>query len=187
MSRGSVDLTPGAVLHIRDIRDFASRGHPAKNKYFLILGCITDSEVLGFLISSQLGYLKQESHKREVVRIPDRASIPVAGWRFPVSRGSGNQRYFARFRGRRATCRHRGARRQPSVQRSRISTGSQDVRGPAIHPQGGLRSRTPEILEIPGRTRSAMSNREDVIPASRPSCEELSPADRREGEQIPRT
>lgn len=71
MSRGSADLTPGAVLHIRD---FASRGHPAKNKYLLILGCITDSEVLGFLISSQLGYLKQESHKREVVRIPDRAT-----------------------------------------------------------------------------------------------------------------
>lgn len=34
----------------------------------------SDSEVLGFLISSQLRYLHQESHKNEVVRIPDRAT-----------------------------------------------------------------------------------------------------------------
>jgi hypothetical protein len=66
-----VDLTPGAVLHIKG---FSSSGHPAKNKYLLILGGIGESEVLGFLISSQLGYLKQESHKKEVVRIPDRAT-----------------------------------------------------------------------------------------------------------------
>ena len=71
MPQGRVDLTPGAVLHIKG---FSSRGHPAKNKYILILGCLTDSEVLGFLISSQLAYLKQESHKREVVRIPDKAT-----------------------------------------------------------------------------------------------------------------
>jgi hypothetical protein len=71
MSRDSVDLTQGAVLHIKG---FSSRGHPAKNKYLLILGSISDSEVLGFLISSQLGYLKQDSHKKEVVRIPDRAT-----------------------------------------------------------------------------------------------------------------
>ena len=71
MPLGRVDLTPGSVLHLRG---FSSRGHPAKNKYILILGCLTDSEVLGFLISSQLAYLKQESHKREVVRIPDKAT-----------------------------------------------------------------------------------------------------------------
>lgn len=71
MPRDRVDLAPGAVLHIKD---FSSRGHPAKNKYLLILGCTSESEVLGFLISSQLGYLEQESHKKEVVRIPDRAT-----------------------------------------------------------------------------------------------------------------
>ena len=66
-----VDLGPGAVLHIKG---FASRGHPAKNKYILILGCLTDSEALGFLILSELWYLDLESHKAEVVRIPDRAT-----------------------------------------------------------------------------------------------------------------
>jgi hypothetical protein len=66
-----VDLGPGSVLHIKG---FASRGHPAKNKYILILGCLTDSEALGFLISSQLWYLQLKSHKAEVVRIPDRAT-----------------------------------------------------------------------------------------------------------------
>ena len=71
MPRDRVDLTPGAVLHIQG---FSSRGHPAKNKYLLILGCISESEVLGFLISSQLGYLGQESHRKEVVRVPDRAT-----------------------------------------------------------------------------------------------------------------
>ncbi len=71
MPRDRVDLTPGAVLHIKG---FSSRGHPAKNKYLLILGCISESEVLGFLISSQLGYLEQESHRKEVVRIADRAT-----------------------------------------------------------------------------------------------------------------
>jgi hypothetical protein len=66
-----VDLAAGAVLHIQD---FSSPGHPAKNKYLLIIGSISDSEVLGFLISSQLGYLKQEGYRKEVVRIPDRAT-----------------------------------------------------------------------------------------------------------------
>ena len=37
------------------------------------------------------------------------------------------------------------------------------------------------------RTRSVMPNREDVIPASRPSCEELSIADRREAEPVRET
>jgi hypothetical protein len=71
MSQNRPDLSPGAVLHIKD---FSSRGHAAKNKFLLVIGQITESEVLGFLISSQLTYLKQESHKREVVRIPDRAT-----------------------------------------------------------------------------------------------------------------
>ena len=71
MSQDRVDLHPGSVLHIKG---YTSRGHPRKNKYILILGQLTDSEVLGFLISSQLSYLQQESHKREVVRIPDRAT-----------------------------------------------------------------------------------------------------------------
>jgi hypothetical protein len=71
MPQDRVDLHPGSVLHIKG---FTSRGHPAKNKYILILGCLTDSDVLGFLISSQLRYLDQESHKDEVVRIPDRAT-----------------------------------------------------------------------------------------------------------------
>lgn len=71
MPQDRVDLHPGSVLHIKG---FASRGHPAKNKYILILGGLTDSDVLGFLISSQLRYLEQESHKGEVVRIPDRAT-----------------------------------------------------------------------------------------------------------------
>ena len=47
MSRDRVDLTPGAVLHIKG---FSSRGHPPKNKYILIIGHASDSEVLGFLI-----------------------------------------------------------------------------------------------------------------------------------------
>ena len=71
MPHDRVDVHPGSVLHIKG---FASRGHPAKNKYILIIGCPTDSEALGFLISSQLAYLEQESHKREVVLIPDRAT-----------------------------------------------------------------------------------------------------------------
>jgi hypothetical protein len=71
MSQDRIDLNPGSVLHIKG---YASRGHPPKNKYILVIGQFTESEVLGFLISSQLGYLRQESHKREVVRIPDKAT-----------------------------------------------------------------------------------------------------------------
>ena len=71
MARDRVDLSPGSVLHVKD---YSSRGHPAKNKYVLILGRLTDSEALGFLISSQLAYLAQDSHRAEVVRIPDRAT-----------------------------------------------------------------------------------------------------------------
>jgi len=71
MSPDRVDLRSGAVLHIRG---YSSRGHPAKNKYILILGLLTDSEALGFLISSQLSYLGQESHRAEVVPIPDGAT-----------------------------------------------------------------------------------------------------------------
>jgi hypothetical protein len=71
MSQDRVDLQPGSVLHIKR---YTSRRHPEKDKYVLIIGKASDSEVLGFLISSQLGYLDQASHKREVVRIPDRAT-----------------------------------------------------------------------------------------------------------------
>lgn len=71
MPQDKIDLRPGSVLHIKN---FSSRGHPPKNKYLIIAGQLTESEVLGFLISSQLGYLSQESHKREVVRIPDGAT-----------------------------------------------------------------------------------------------------------------
>jgi hypothetical protein len=70
MPQDRVDLRPGAVLHIKG---FASRGHPPKNKYILIIGCLTESEVLGFLISSKLDYLNSDVHRPEVVRIPDRA------------------------------------------------------------------------------------------------------------------
>jgi hypothetical protein len=66
-----IDLRPGSVLHIEG---FATRGHPKKNKYVLILGRLTESEVLGFLVSSQLEYLQRETHKREVVRIPQQAT-----------------------------------------------------------------------------------------------------------------
>lgn len=62
-----VDLSPGAVLHVKD---YASRGHHPKSKYVLIIGSLTESEALGFLISSQLGYLQQESHRHEVIRLP---------------------------------------------------------------------------------------------------------------------
>ena len=66
-----MDLTPGSVLHIQD---FSTRGHPAKNKYLLIIGPKSDSEALAFLISSQLKYLKVEPHKHEVVKIPHNAT-----------------------------------------------------------------------------------------------------------------
>jgi len=62
----SVDLHPGAVLHIKN---FSTRGHPQKNKYLLVIGCLGETEVLGFLIYSQLNYLQLPSQKREVVRI----------------------------------------------------------------------------------------------------------------------
>jgi hypothetical protein len=71
MSQGKPDLTPGSVLHIKN---YSSRGHSGKDKYLLIIGSFTESEALGVLISSQLSYLHQESHKAEVVRIPDRAT-----------------------------------------------------------------------------------------------------------------
>lgn len=71
MSAGKLDLRQGSVLHIKG---YTSRGHPEKDKFLLIIGQRTETEVLGFLISSQLGYLQRETHKREVVRIPDRAT-----------------------------------------------------------------------------------------------------------------
>ena len=71
MPRGRADLTQGSVLHIVG---FASRGHPAKNKYLLVLGACTETEVLAFLISSRLHYLQMDPHKREVVRIPHNAT-----------------------------------------------------------------------------------------------------------------
>jgi hypothetical protein len=67
-----LDLSPGSVLHIKE---FSSRGHPPKNKYVLIIGSHSDSVIaLGFLISSQLHYLQLETHKQEIVRVPDRAT-----------------------------------------------------------------------------------------------------------------
>jgi len=96
MSRDRVDLTPGAVLHIKG---FSSRGHPAKNKYLLILGCVSESEVLGFLISSQLGYLRQESHKKEVVRIPDRATAFFAPYESMPFDDAPRRRNMAAFAG----------------------------------------------------------------------------------------
>jgi hypothetical protein len=65
------DLTPGTVLHIKG---YSSRGHPAKDKYLVLIGCCSESVVLGFLISSQLRYLEQESHRSEVVRVPHNAT-----------------------------------------------------------------------------------------------------------------
>lgn len=71
MPQDKLDLAQGSVLHIKA---FSSRGHPAKNKFLFVIGRRTESEVLGFLISSQLAYLKRDSHKNEVVRIPDRST-----------------------------------------------------------------------------------------------------------------
>jgi hypothetical protein len=71
MPPNKVDLSAGSVLHVRG---FSSRGHLPKDKYILIIGQKSDSEVLGFLISSQLVYLKQKSHKNEVVRLPHNAT-----------------------------------------------------------------------------------------------------------------
>ena len=62
----SVDLHQGAVVHIKN---FSTRGHPQKNKFLLVIGCLGETEVLGFLISSQLHYLQAPSRKKEVVRI----------------------------------------------------------------------------------------------------------------------
>ena len=64
-------LTCGCVLHIAG---FSSRGHTPRNKYILILGQVNDYTALGFLISSQLAYLGQDSHRVEVVRIPQGAT-----------------------------------------------------------------------------------------------------------------
>src|SRR5258708_7506227 len=76
MPLDEIDLRRGSVLHIKD---FSTRGHQKKNKYLLVLGRLTDSEILGFLISSQLAYLRQESHRNEVIRIPQNvtAFLPV--------------------------------------------------------------------------------------------------------------
>jgi hypothetical protein len=71
MPPNRVDLSAGSVLHVRG---FSSRGHPPKDKYVLIIGQKSDSEVLGFLIASQLVYLKQEPHKNEVVKVPFNAT-----------------------------------------------------------------------------------------------------------------
>lgn len=65
------DLSPGTVLHIED---YSSRGHDPKNKYLIVIGSATENVVLGFLISSQMAYLEQESHHTEVVRVPHNAS-----------------------------------------------------------------------------------------------------------------
>lgn len=64
-------LTCGCVLHVAG---FSSRGHTPRNKYILILGQVNDYTALGFLISSQLAYLGQDSHRVEVVRIPQGAT-----------------------------------------------------------------------------------------------------------------
>lgn len=64
-------LAPGTVLHIKG---YSSRNHPPKNKYLVVIGNSTDNETLGFLISSQMFYLQQETHKSEVVRIPHNAT-----------------------------------------------------------------------------------------------------------------
>lgn len=71
MSPGKPDLSQCSVLHIKD---FCSRGHTPKNKYLLVIGQSSESEVLAFLISSQLSYLQRESHKNEVVRLPANAT-----------------------------------------------------------------------------------------------------------------
>ncbi len=71
MPQDRLDLTQGSVLHIKA---FSSRGHPEKDKFLFIIGRRTESEVLGFLISSQLAYLERDSHRNEVVRIPDRST-----------------------------------------------------------------------------------------------------------------
>ena len=71
MPPNKVDLSAGSVLHVRG---FSSRGHLPKDKYVLIIGQKSDSEVLGFLISSQLVYLKREPHKNEVVKVPHNAT-----------------------------------------------------------------------------------------------------------------
>src|SRR5687767_12774284 len=75
MPRGEIDLSAGAVLHIRG---FTSRGHQPKNKFVLIIGQFSASEILGFLISSQLSYLQVESHKPECIRIPSNATAFLA-------------------------------------------------------------------------------------------------------------
>lgn len=69
--RNRLDLSPGTVLHVKD---YSSRGHPQKSKYLIVIGFATETVVLGFLISGQMGYLEQESHREEVVRIPHNAT-----------------------------------------------------------------------------------------------------------------
>jgi hypothetical protein len=70
-SQSKADLSAGTVLHVKD---YSSRGHPPKDKYLILIGCCTENVVLAFLISSQLSYLKQDSHRKEVVRVPHNAT-----------------------------------------------------------------------------------------------------------------
>jgi hypothetical protein len=70
-SRNNPDFSPGTVLHIKG---FSSRGHSPKDKYLILIGSCSEDTVLAFLISSQMSYLSQQSHKSEVVRIPHNAT-----------------------------------------------------------------------------------------------------------------
>jgi hypothetical protein len=49
-------------------------GASRKKQYVLIIGQKSDSEALGFLISSQLAYLKADAFKNEVVKVPHNAT-----------------------------------------------------------------------------------------------------------------
>jgi hypothetical protein len=71
MPQSDPDLKPGSVLHIKK---YSSRGHPSKNKYVFVVGFVSETVIAGFLISSQLSYLQQETHKKEIVRIPHNAT-----------------------------------------------------------------------------------------------------------------
>jgi hypothetical protein len=66
-----LDLSPGTVLHVHG---YASRGHPPRSKFLLVIGAESDTRVLGFLISSQAHWMNSAPHQKETVVIPARAT-----------------------------------------------------------------------------------------------------------------
>lgn len=79
------DLSQCSVLHIKD---FYSRGHPPKNKYILVIGQSSESEVLAFLISASSATCNAKATKTKLsgcqltllLSFPLKASFSASNW-----------------------------------------------------------------------------------------------------------